>query len=114
MFGTKKGGLAAALRSIAAPAPPRLLAAGGLALLLAFGLLLGLEVLAGGLVDHLHRQPHLAAVVEAEQLDLDLVAFLDDVRGLLHPVRRQLADVDEAVARAEEVHERTELHHFDD
>ena len=43
--------------------------------LLAVGrLVLGLEILAGLLVDHLHRQPHLAAVVEPEHLDLDLVA----------------------------------------
>ena len=48
-------------------------------LVAAFGLLLGFEVLAGLLIDDLHRQPHLAAIVEAEQLDLHLVAFLDDV-----------------------------------
>ena len=36
------------------------------------GLLLGLEVLAGLLVDHLHRQPHLAALVEAQSLTLTL------------------------------------------
>src|SRR2546421_5089756 len=77
------------------------------------GLLLGLEVLAGDLVDRLHRQPRLAAIVEAEQLNLDLVAFLDDVGGLLHAVRRELADVDEAVLGAEEVHEGAELHHLD-
>src|SRR4051812_35482194 len=51
-----------------------------------FSLLFGLEVLAGNLVDRLHRQPGLAAVVEAEQLDLDLVAFLDHVGGFLHAV----------------------------
>src|SRR4051795_5203977 len=78
-----------------------------------FGLLLGFEVLAGGLIDHLHRQARLATIVEAEQLDLDLVAFLDDVGGLLHAVGRELADVDEAVLGAEEVHERAKLHHLD-
>src|SRR5437870_4779205 len=72
-----------------------------------------LKVLAGGLVDRLHRQPGLAAVVEAEQLDLDLVAFLDDVGGLLHAGRSQLADMDQAVLGAEEVHEGAELHHLD-
>src|SRR6266851_929576 len=71
-----------------------LLPAGGFARRSLGRLLLGLEVLAGRLVDHLHRQPRLAAIVEAEQLDLDLVAFLDDVGGLLHAVRRELADVD--------------------
>src|SRR5215211_8754800 len=48
-----------------------------LARLLRFRLLLGLEILAGLLVDDLHGQPHLAALVEAEQLHLHLVAFLD-------------------------------------
>src|SRR4051812_17378065 len=88
------------------------LLAGGFALR-RFRLLLGLEVLAGGLIDHLHRQPRLAAVVEAEQLDLDLVAFLDDVGGLLHARRSELADVDQAILGAEEVHEGAELHHLD-
>src|SRR5207253_1160020 len=78
-----------------------------------FRLLLGLEVFAGRLVDRLHRQPGLAAVVEAEQLDLDLVAFLDHVGGLLHPVSGELADVNQAVLGAEEVHEGAELHHLD-
>src|SRR3954468_8352547 len=81
--------------------------------LLAFAAL-ALEVFAGLLVDHLHRQAGLAAVVEAEQLDLDLVAFLDDVGGLLHARRGELADVDETVLGAEEVHESAELHHLDD
>src|SRR6202011_1413481 len=80
------------------------LLAGGLARR-SLGLLLGLEILAGHLIDRLHRQARLAAIVEAEQLDLDLVAFLDDVGGLLHPVGRELADVDEAVLGAEAVPE---------
>src|ERR1700761_6232400 len=83
-----------------------------LAVVLVLRLLLGLEVLAGLLVDDLHREPHLAALVEAEQLDLDLVAFLDDVAGLLHAPRRELADVDEAVARTDKVHEGAEVHHL--
>src|ERR1700733_6277783 len=78
-----------------------------------FRLLLGFEVLAGHLIDRLHRQPRLAAIVEAEQLDLDLVAFLDDVGGLLHAVGRELADVDETILGAEEIYERAELHHLD-
>src|SRR5262249_49099860 len=66
------------------------------ALLLGFGgLLLRLQILAGRLVDDLHGEAHLAALVEAEKLDLDLVAFLDDVGDLLHPARRELADVHE-------------------
>src|SRR3984885_14846803 len=88
--------------------------AGGFAVVLVLRLLLRLHVLAGLLVDDLHREPHLAALVEAEQLDLDLVAFLDDVAGLLHAARCELADVDETVTRTEEVHEGAEIHHLDD
>src|SRR5258708_22090891 len=94
--------------------PLRLFSAGSLAVRLAFRLLFGLEVFAGLLVDHLHRQPDLTAFVEAQQLDLHLVAVLDDIRGLLHPSRRELADVHEAVARAEEIHECAEVHHLHD
>src|SRR3954468_22735583 len=89
------------------------LLAGGFALR-SLGLLPGFEIVAGCLVDRLHRQPGLAAVVEAEQLDLDLVAFLDDVGGLLHAACAELADVNQTILGAEEVHERAELHHLDD
>ena len=85
------------------------LLAGGFARRRRFRLLLGLEVLAGLLVDDLHRQADLAALVEAEQLDLDLVAFLDDVGGLVDALAGELADVDEAVLGAEEVHEGAEV-----
>src|SRR6266404_8925769 len=40
------------------------------------------DVLAGLLIDGLEAQAHLAAVVDAQHLDLDLVAFLDDVAHL--------------------------------
>src|ERR1700726_942352 len=89
-------------------------AAGGLALSLGFGLLLGFEVFAGLLIDHLHGQPYLAALVEAQELDLHLLPFRDDVGGLLHPARGELADMDEAVLGTEEVHEGAEVHHLDD
>src|SRR5580704_9425920 len=84
-------------------------------LLLAFcRFLLLAQVFAGCLIDHLHRQPYLAAVVEAEQLDLHRIAFFHDVAGLADALGRQLGNVDEAVLRAEEVHEGTEIHHLDD
>src|SRR5262245_65045680 len=52
-------------------ARPVLLPAGrGFARRLALGPLLGLEILAGLLVDDLHGQAHLAALVEAQQLHL--------------------------------------------
>src|SRR5215813_12404414 len=67
------------------------------------------QVFAGGLVDRLHAELDLAAIVHADDLHLDGIADLDDVAHGLHPVRRQLADVDEAVAAAEEVHEGAEV-----
>ncbi len=42
-------------------------------------LLLRAQVFAGLLIDALHRQLDLAAIIEAQDLDLDLVADLDDV-----------------------------------
>src|SRR4051794_30159213 len=48
------------------------------------------DLLAGGLVDHLHGEAHLAALVEAHQLDEHLVAFLHHVSGLVHPVMGEL------------------------
>src|SRR5215217_8238806 len=68
-----------------------------------------LDFLAGGLVDDLHRQADLAALVKAQQLDPDLVAFLDDVGGLGDALFGQLADVNQAILGAEEVHERAEI-----
>src|SRR3546814_19527725 len=70
-------------------------------------LLLG-QLLAGLLVDRLHAELDLAPVVEADDLDLDLVALLEDVGDLLHPIGLHLRNVDEAVAGAEEVHEGAE------
>src|SRR3954447_16863702 len=87
--------------------------AGSFARRRSLSLLFGFEVLTRRLVYRLHRQPRLAAIVEAEQLDLDLVAFLDDIGGFLHAVGSELADVYEAVLGAEEVHESAELHDLD-
>src|SRR5438309_6711649 len=72
------------------------------------------DVLAGRLVDLLHAELDLAAIVEAEDLDLDRVADVDDVGDLADALRRKLADVDEAVLGAEEVHEGTEVDDLDD
>src|SRR5262245_2168574 len=80
-----------------------------------FGLALGArDLLAGGLVHDLHGQAHLAAVVEAEQLDEDLLSLLHHLADGLGPPLRQLRDVHEAVLLAEEVHERAELHDLHD
>src|SRR6195952_4532844 len=79
-----------------------------------FGLLLLAEVFAGGLVDLLHRQAGLAAIVEAEQLDLHLLAFLDHVGRLVDARAGQFGNMDEAVLGSEEVHESAEVHDLDD
>src|SRR4051812_34573190 len=47
------------------------------------------DIGAGGLIDHPHRQLHLAAIVEAEDLHLDRVADIDEVRGAVDPLIRQ-------------------------
>src|SRR5690349_9887760 len=73
----KRAGCARSKRKTAACGPPflfLLLAGCGSGLLLAR--LVG-DVLAGLLVDHLHAEADLATVVDAQDLDLHLVAFLD-------------------------------------
>ena len=82
--------------------------------LVGFRLLLRLEVFTSLLIDDLHRQSDLAAIVKAKKFYFDLVAFLDHIAGLLHPALRQLADMHQPVLGAEEVHERAEVHHLDD
>src|ERR1051326_7648397 len=72
------------------------------------------EVLAGLLIDRFHRKADLAAIVEAEQLHFHAVAFLHNITGLRDTARRELGDMNQTVARAEEVHEGTEVHHLHD
>src|SRR5918993_169915 len=84
------------------------------ALGVAFGLELLGDVFASLLVDHLHGETDLAALVHAEELHLHLVAFLDHIRDLADAVLGELRDVHEAVAGTEEVHEGAELHHLHD
>ena len=49
------------------------------------------------LVDDAHRELDLAAIVVAHDLDLDPVAFLDDVAWFVNPLLGELGNVDEAV-----------------
>src|SRR3984893_10484911 len=77
-----------------------------------FELFLGFEVFPRFLIDDAHRQAHLSAVVEAEELHFDLVAFLDDVGGLGDPSLGELRNMDETVLRAEEIHEGAEIYNF--
>src|SRR5262249_42616999 len=72
------------------------------------------EVLAGLLVNLTHAELYFAPVIETEHLDLDRIAQLDHLAHSPNPLRRQLADMHEPVARAEKIHERTEIHHLDD
>src|SRR5690606_14895451 len=77
-------------------------------------LLLADDFLAGRLIDNLHGQANLAALIKAHQLNEHLIAFLDDIGGLLNALLSKLRDVNEAVARTEEVHECTEVSGLDD
>ncbi|CAA7617102.1 hypothetical protein MTBUT4_250005 [Magnetospirillum sp. UT-4] len=97
----KKGRVAAALSGF--HKDENLVLVAVLALVLALGLDLGGDVLTGFLVDALHGQLDLAAVVEAQDLDLDLLAHLQHVRGLGDPLAADFRDVDQAVAGAEEL-----------
>lgn len=47
------------------------------------------DVLASGLVDRLHREADLGAIVDAQDLDVHLVAILDHVGDLGDATRRQ-------------------------
>mmetsp|Transcript_27463 Transcript_27463/g.50678 ORF Transcript_27463/g.50678 Transcript_27463/m.50678 type:complete len:280 (-) Transcript_27463:1496-2335(-) len=69
-----------------------------------------LDLFAGFLIDDFHRQAHLAAVVKAQELDLDLLAFLQHVRRMVQAAVFDLGHVDQPVTLAKEVHEGTEVH----
>jgi hypothetical protein len=71
------------------------------------------QLFAGLLIDDAHRQANLAARIDLEDLDLDFLAFAEDVRDLLDALVADLRDVDEAVLAAHEVHERAEIDEVD-
>src|SRR5262245_15682882 len=114
MPGTKAGHEKEGFGRYSGPCKDRLLSAAlrGLRLLAALSALLAFDVLAGRLVDRLHGQTDLAALVDAEELYLHLVAFPDDVGDFVHPAWRELADVHQPVLGAEEIHEGAEVHDF--
>ena len=68
-----------------------------------------LQLGAGFLVDDAHRQADLAAAVDLEQLDLDLLALAQHVADVLDPLILDFRDVDEAVLARHEGHERAEI-----
>src|SRR5262245_55847505 len=96
------------------PCRDRLLSAAlrGLRLFAALSALLAFDVLTGRLVDRLHGQTNLSTLVDAEELYLHLVAFLDDVGDFVHPAWRELADVHQPVLGTEEIHKGAEVHDF--
>src|SRR6185369_6450962 len=55
------------------------------------------QLFAGLLVDEAHRQAHLAALIDLEQLDLDLLAFAQDVADVLDPLVLDLGYVHQPV-----------------
>src|SRR6185369_3363514 len=55
--------------------------------------------------DRLARQPHPAGLVDADDLDRQLVAFLDDVRDLTDAERSELADVHQTVGARHDLDE---------
>ena len=74
------------------------------------GLVLALELLPRVFLSGLQRQRHaLPLQVHVEDLDLDLLAHLDDLARVIHVLPRQLGDVHQAVHPAK-VHERPEVH----
>ena len=73
-----------------------------------------LELGAGLLVHDAHRQTDLAALIDLENLDLDFLAFAQDIGDLLDPLVADLGHMDETVLAAHEVHERTEIDEVDD
>src|SRR5260370_37429097 len=72
------------------------------------------EVLAGLLVDLAHAELDLSPIIEAQHLDFDIVAELDDIGDFADPLRRELADLNEPVARSEKIHRRAEVNNFYD
>ena len=71
------------------------------------------EILTGLLIDLTHAQFDLAAVVKPQHLDLDAVAELDDIADFADAMRGQFTDMDEPVARTEEIHKSAKIDGLD-
>src|SRR5262245_44480573 len=103
---------AATLATIAVAALPARRASTAIEALL--GLALGArDLLARRLIDDFHGQAHLATIIEAQQLDIDLLPLFHDLAHRLGSTVRELGDVDQAVLGAEEVHKGAEFHDLD-
>ena len=58
------------------------------------------------LIDDLHRQAGLTAIIKAQELDVNILAFFDDFTDGRWAAIGELRDVDEAIFGTKEVHER--------
>src|SRR5204863_1036008 len=67
------------------------------------------QLFAGFLVDQAHRQADLAALVDLDQLDLDLLALAQHVADILDPLVPDLRHMDQPVLAGHEGHERAEI-----
>jgi hypothetical protein len=54
--------------------------------------------LAGGLIDHLHRQTHLATIVEAKQFDPDFLTFFQNIARVVQAAVLGLRNMHKAAA----------------
>src|SRR6056297_317866 len=72
------------------------------------------DLFTGFLIDHLHRQADLAAIVKAQELDLHVLTFLEHVARVVQAAVLDLADMHQPVTLAEEVHESPEIDDLDD
>src|SRR5208337_3506528 len=71
---------------------------------------LGLLLTVVAAEQRLAAQPDLAAAVDLQDLDLDLVPHLEHVGDLGHPLPGKLGYVDQAFHPGEDLHEGTEVH----
>src|SRR6185437_16207732 len=67
------------------------------------------EFFAGVLVDQAHRQAHLAALVDLQQLDLHFLAFRENVADVFDPLVLDLGHVHQSVLARHEGHERAKI-----
>src|SRR4051794_4936912 len=67
------------------------------------------QLFAGFLIDQAHRQSHLSALIDLEKLDLDLLAFRQNVADVLDPLVLDFGDMHQPVLAGHEGHECTEI-----
>ena len=68
-----------------------------------------LDLFAAFLINHLHGQTDLAAIVKAQQFDPDFLTFAQNIGRMVQAAVLDLADVHQTIALAKEVHEGAEI-----